>query len=140
VKVALLDVNVLLALAWPNHQHHRAAHLWFAAEAKFGWATCATTQLSFVRLSSNPAFTPAPVSPSDAAQLLKQWTKHPKHDYWTSIPADDAATFRNSISHQQVMDAWLVRMAEKHDGRFVTFDQRTAGHAKNKSAVIVLAA
>jgi uncharacterized protein len=140
VKVALLDVNVLLALAWPNHQHHGAAHKWFAAEAKFGWATCATTQLSFVRLSSNPSFTSAAVSPSDAATLLKRWTEHQAHRFWDSAPANDAAIFRNAISHQQVMDAWLVYMAEKHDGRLVTFDQRTAGHAKNKNAVFVMTA
>ena len=26
--VYLLDVNVLIALAWPNHVHHAAAHTW----------------------------------------------------------------------------------------------------------------
>ena len=35
MKAALLDTNVLLALAWPNHQHHAQAHAWFAAH---GWA------------------------------------------------------------------------------------------------------
>src|SRR5205814_1264025 len=28
VKIALLDVNVLIALLWPAHQHHEAAHAW----------------------------------------------------------------------------------------------------------------
>lgn len=41
MKIALLDTNVLLALAWPNHQHHAQAHAWFNLEAKNGWATCA---------------------------------------------------------------------------------------------------
>lgn len=52
----LLDTNVLLALAWPNHQHHGTAQRWFKREAPRGWATCALTQLGFVRLSSNPAY------------------------------------------------------------------------------------
>ena len=26
----LLDVNVLIALAWPSHAHHEAAHHWFS--------------------------------------------------------------------------------------------------------------
>jgi predicted nucleic acid-binding protein len=60
------------------------------------------------------------------------------HEFWESTPANDATIFRNAINHQQVMDAWLVHMAEKYNGRFVTFDQRTAGHAKSKSAVFVL--
>ena len=28
--IALPDVNVLIALAWPNHVHHDAARSWFA--------------------------------------------------------------------------------------------------------------
>jgi predicted nucleic acid-binding protein len=36
VKAALLDTNVLLALARPNHQHHAQAHAWFAAGSKMG--------------------------------------------------------------------------------------------------------
>ncbi|MDB6039699.1 MAG: hypothetical protein JWM99_3540 [Verrucomicrobiales bacterium] len=41
LKTALLDTNVLLALAWPNHQHHAVAHRWFAKHTEQGWATCA---------------------------------------------------------------------------------------------------
>ena len=37
---ALLDVNVLMALAWPNHVHHAPARSWFNARRKSGWATC----------------------------------------------------------------------------------------------------
>jgi toxin-antitoxin system PIN domain toxin len=83
--VALLDVNVLLALAWPNHQHHGAAHAWFHREAGRGWATCALTQLGFIRLSSNPAYTPAPATPRAAATLLGQLTAHSAHDYWADL-------------------------------------------------------
>jgi toxin-antitoxin system PIN domain toxin len=78
---ALLDTNVLLALAWPNHQHHAAAHAWFAQNASTGWATCALTQLGFVRLSSNPAYTRSSVTPSEAASLLHEMTVHPSHDF-----------------------------------------------------------
>ena len=63
MKPALLDVNVLLALAWPNHQHHAASHRWFRREAGNGWAICALTQLAFIRLSSNPAYTAEAVGP-----------------------------------------------------------------------------
>ncbi len=37
----LLDVNVLVALAWPNHAHHGAAIAWFTQVCKEGLATCA---------------------------------------------------------------------------------------------------
>ena len=51
----LLDVNALMALAWPNHQHHRAVVDRLDRPPAPEWATCALTQLGFVRLSSNPA-------------------------------------------------------------------------------------
>ena len=56
VKAALLDLNILTALLWPAHEHHNAAHRWFAGGADASWATCALTQLGFVRIVSNPAF------------------------------------------------------------------------------------
>jgi uncharacterized protein len=36
--VSLLDVNVVVALAWPNHIYHEAAHRWFRRNAASGWA------------------------------------------------------------------------------------------------------
>ena len=50
----LLDVNALLALAWPNHQFHRTVLSRLERRPAPEWATCALTQLGFVRLSSNP--------------------------------------------------------------------------------------
>jgi len=50
----LLDVNALLALAWPNHQFHDAVVERLERQPASLWATCALTQLGFVRLSSNP--------------------------------------------------------------------------------------
>ena len=83
---ALLDVNVLLALAWPNHQHHGAAHRWFGKSGKHGWATCAVTELAFVRLSSNPSFTADAVTPVEAAALLARYKAHPGHRFLADLP------------------------------------------------------
>ena len=50
----LLDVNVLLAIAWPNHQFFPTARK--RLESHRGrWATCALTELGFIRLSAQPA-------------------------------------------------------------------------------------
>jgi predicted nucleic acid-binding protein len=38
--VFLLDVNILIALAWDDHTSHQAAHRWFASNAQTGFATC----------------------------------------------------------------------------------------------------
>jgi hypothetical protein len=40
---ALLDVNVLIALGWPDHVHHAAARHWFGQSCSNGWATTPIT-------------------------------------------------------------------------------------------------
>ena len=69
--VRLLDINLLIALAWPSHVHHRQAHAWFAENAPSGWATCPFTQCGFVRISSNPQIIPEADSPhQDALEIV----------------------------------------------------------------------
>jgi len=132
---ALLDINVLLALAWPNHQHHAAAHKWFEKSAQKGWATCALTQLGFIRLSSNPAFTPEFVTPREAAELLEAFTKDKYHRFWHS-PVASSQSFAHALNHQQVNDAWLVSAARINSGRVVTFDIRLAAHAGREKNLV----
>ena len=69
-RTALLDVNVLIALAWPNHAHHGAAHRWFDDAGRAGWATTPFTESGFVRVSSNRAAIPTATSPALALELL----------------------------------------------------------------------
>jgi toxin-antitoxin system PIN domain toxin len=138
VKAVLLDTNVLLALAWPNHQHHGLAHAWFAANSKKGWATCGFTQVGFIRLSSNPAYTPSAVSPQDAAALLQRWTAHKSHRFWSSPAADNPATYTHALGHQQVNDAWLVEVARHNAGRLLSLDTRIPIHAREAGLVEVL--
>ncbi len=139
MKAALLDINVLLALAWPSHQHHAAAHGWFARESRHGWATCAFTQLGFIRLSSNPAYTPDAVPPAEAATLLERLAAHPKHAFWRSPAAASPKTFAHALGHQQVNDAWLVDTARQAGGRLVTLDTRLNVHDLQKNSVHVIA-
>lgn len=138
MKTALLDTNVLLALAWPNHQHHAQAHDWFAARAKKGWATCAFTQLGFIRLSSKPAYTAGAVTPQEAASLLQQWTRIKSHRFWDSPGADSPVIYTRAIGHQQVNDAWLVEAARRNSGRLVTLDTRLSAHALEAGLVEVI--
>lgn len=138
MKAALLDTNVLLALAWPNHQHHSQAHAWFAAHSKNGWATCAFTQLGFVRLSSNPSYTANAVSPQDAAALLQRWTGLKTHHFWNSPTADIPAVYIHAIGHQQVNDAWLVEAARRNSGCLVTLDGRLSAHSTQPGLVEII--
>ena len=123
----LLDVNVLLALAWPNHVHHAAAHAWFRKAQKLGFATCTATELGFVRLSSHPAFTLQHVSPGEARTLLRRLTSLPHYQRWSDPPGgvlgpELDSLFELVLSHGFVTDAWLLATAEARGGKLATFD------------------
>ncbi|MFN2509405.1 MAG: TA system VapC family ribonuclease toxin [Chthoniobacterales bacterium] len=138
MKPALLDTNVLLALAWPNHQHHALAHEWFRSQARHGWASCSLTQVGFIRLSSNPAYTPSAVTPQQAAQLLGELISHERHQFWSSPPAARTGIYDRALGHQQVNDAYLVEVAKRRRGRLVTLDTRLPIHAGEESFVSVI--
>ena len=140
MKPALLDTNVLLALAWPNHQSHDLAHEWFRLQARHGWASCALTQVGFIRLSSNPAYTRLAVTPPQAATLLRELLAHKKHSFWPSPAGDSPALYQRALGHQQVNDAYLVEVAKRHKGRLVTLDTKLAVHAEDEGQVWVIGA
>ncbi len=125
--VSLLDVNVLIALAWSSHTHHEAAHTWFGQVDRH-WATSVLTQIAFVRLSSNPAVVGGLITPQQAARVLERMTKHPGHVFWEITPS--LSTLRCPgdwvLGHRQVTDAYLLALAEHHQGTLATFDRRLA--------------
>lgn len=138
MTVALLDVNVLLAVAWPNHQHHATALRWFERNAAAGWATCAITELGFVRLSSNPAYTEAAVSPMDAIALLGELREVGKHAFIKAQPSVLALEHLPLLGHRQVTDALLVVMAEEQRARLVTLDGAVRQYARKPDSVLLL--
>lgn len=125
----LLDVNVLIALAWPQHVHHNAAHRWFERVGTKAWATCPLTQLAFVRISSNRRIIPEAVTPHDAAALLESMTALPNHRFWSDdLPALPALKSSGIAltGHRQVSDVYLLALARKHGGKLATFDRGIA--------------
>jgi toxin-antitoxin system PIN domain toxin len=135
--ICLLDVNVLIALLWPAHQHHMKAQHWFAHNAQQGWATCAMTQAAFVRIVSNPAFSSRAVSPRDALVVLSGSLDHPAHRFWTEdlSVADALSQFRRRLlGHQQVTDAYLLALAIHKKGRLATLDASLASLLPDESA------
>jgi hypothetical protein len=136
----LLDVNVLLAIAWPNHQFHATAVT--ALSSANRWATCALTQLAFIRLSSNPAAIATAKSPQEAVSLLARLVADSMHVYLDSLPAPVSADWRDAfttlLGHQQVTDAYLLRLAAANDALLVTFDRRLESVSGDKPRVKVL--
>ncbi len=122
--VGLLDVNMLIALAWPSHVHHRFAQAWFSTNASAGWATCPLTQSAFVRISSNPRIIPEAVTPNEALSLLREVVKLRSHTFWKDDISilDHAVPSSLLVGHRQITDAYLLGLAIHHGGRLVTFD------------------
>jgi len=124
---ALLDVNVLIALAWPNHVHHRPARSWFRDNHRKGWATCSTTENGFVRISSNPAVVDEARTPAEAVLLLRRLLQVEGHRFWkddVSIARAEAIDTQRIRGYRQVMDAHLLELARRHRGCLATFDRK----------------
>jgi toxin-antitoxin system PIN domain toxin len=126
VKTALLDLNVLTALLWPSHEHHDVAHRWFADGVDASWATCSLTQIGFVRILSNPAFSRDALSPMEATALLASNLRHRGHQYWSDslqLPAALRGVEAKLQGHRQVNDAYLLALAHRNKGVLATFDR-----------------
>lgn len=119
---ALLDVNVLLALAWASHPQFAAAEKWFLAERP-RWASCPLTELGFLRLSSNRNVIPNAGTPQLALRALEMLRQQARHEFWPDdfSPADEPLLGRLQ-GHNQVTDAYLLGLARKNRGVLVSFD------------------
>ena len=125
MKPYLLDVNVLIALAWPSHVHHQRSQKWFARMHSTGFRTCPLTQTGFVRISSNPSFTADAVLPGVALTLLARVTALPSHEFWPAdlTLADAIGKTGSIVGHRQVTDAYLLALARKRGGILATLDR-----------------
>ena len=128
MSVALLDVNVLMALAWPNHVHHRAAHAGFGPRRRQGWATTPITQIGFIRVSSNTRAIPEARTPLEARELLRRILTLEGHVFWpddVGISEPPPGPMERVVGYRQVTDAHLLTLALRHGGRLATFDRGT---------------
>jgi toxin-antitoxin system PIN domain toxin len=122
----LLDVNVLIAMAWPAHDSHDKVQAWLLIHAPSGWATCPMTQCAFVRILSNPSFSRNSLSPRDALALLQTNLSHSAHQFWP----DDLGLVQalsplasQLDGHQQITDAYLLGLAMHRAGKLATMDK-----------------
>ena len=125
-RLFLLDVNVLIAMAWPTHEAHEKVQNWLARHAGEGWATCPHTECAFVRILSNPAFSPNALTPADALALLRANLGHPDHQFWeedVSFAGVIAPLRQRVVGHRQVSDAYLLGLAIHKKGRLATLDR-----------------
>lgn len=138
--MALLDVNMLVALVWDSHVHHTAARRWFAEHAAVGWATCPITESGFVRVSSNPKVLPVSISVGDARQTLIALCGAPGHQFLSddvSLRDHDVPTL---TGHRQITDAHLLVLARRRGHQLVTFDTGVSTMDQTGADVLLLEA
>lgn len=126
MSVSLLDVNVLVALFDPAHQHHDHAHRWLGRNAKRGWATCQLTVNGCVRVLSNPKYPTVTASPCEVIEHLRAFCSSPHHEFWREGPSlTDESLFRMQVltGHQMLTDVCLLGLAVRKHGKLVTFDR-----------------
>jgi uncharacterized protein len=139
VGVPLLDANVLIALAWPQHESHERVGRWFARHSRGGWATCPFTQSALVRILSNPAFSADALSTENAAVVLEANVKLAGHQFWAAdIPLSEAISSLHRLTgHRQVTDAYLLGLAIHHRGRLATMDRSIASLGPPESVELI---
>lgn len=128
---ALLDVNVLIALLDADHATHGRATAWLAEHARQGWASCPVTQNGCMRVMSHPGY-PNPLPVKAVAERLREACAGTYHAFWPDdLSLLDAGVADVSRVHgpRQLTDVYLLALAVRHGGRFVTFDAAVAREA-----------
>lgn len=143
--MALLDVNVLLALFDPAHVHHDVAHDWFADHSPVHWATCPLTENGFLRTAGSVARGAAPLTIASLAGALRTFCASGRHEFWAdeiTLKDDDLFDADAVLGHQLVTDVYLLALAVKRGGMLATFDRRiplTAVKGATRAHLAVLA-
>jgi toxin-antitoxin system PIN domain toxin len=122
---ALLDVNVLIALLDADHSLHARATRWFARNARDGWASCPLTQNGCVRIMSHPGYRNA-LSVRAVADRLAEATRGSQHEFWpddVSLLDPRIADTARILGPRQLTDLYLLALAVRRRGRFVTLDR-----------------
>jgi uncharacterized protein len=133
---ALLDVNVLTALLDADHALHDRATEWFAGHARSGWASCPITQNGCLRIMSHPGY-PGTLPVQAISERPRDAVASPFHEFWPDdlsvldVRLVDAARVHGP---RQITDVYLLGLAVRRAGRFVTFDASVALHAVKGAA------
>ncbi len=125
---ALLDVNVLIALLDANHLYHGRATAWLSENLAFGWASSPVTQNGCLRIMSQPSY-PNPRPVALVAERLTEAAASVEHEFWpddVSLLTPGVLRWQRVLGSRQVTDAYLLTLAVRNGGRFVTFDTRVS--------------
>ena len=140
---SLLDVNVLVALAFPLHSAHRAAHAWFQREPDRLWATCPLTQAGFLRVAGRQLGGSRDALRKALAGLDRD-CRSPNHEYWpvrVDLRELSDSPVSRLIGPNQIAEMQLLLLAHRHRGQLATFDtgiRELASGTRYASSLLVL--
>lgn len=124
----LLDVNVLLALAYPKNTFHEATKRWFVNLNDRSFATCALTESALLRLLRNTTIIPTAPSIEVCMSMLSQIRATPGHRFLKNLPSPIEPAIEKEILHvrgyRQMPDAYLIGLAVYHGFQFATLDAK----------------
>ena len=125
---ALLDVNLLIAAVVENHADHDRALKFISTLDRF--YTTPTTQGGFLRFLTRPwkdeqkREQPPRMTIAKAFETLRDVTQWPRHGF---LPDDEPFTgvsLRSMSGHRQWTDAYLLRLARKHNVKLATLERK----------------
>jgi uncharacterized protein len=127
--VFVVDANVLIHAVNADAADHAAARRWLdsaldgAETVAFAWIAT----LAFLRLTTNPAIFPRPLTVTDAMGVIRGWLERPAAhvvepgpralDLLGSLLMDAGGTAANLVN-----DAHLAALAIEHDATLISFD------------------
>jgi len=125
---ALCDTNILLALCYDRHIHHRAALAWLDGQNERAVVLCRMIQLSLLRLLNN-----ATVMGEDVCSQSQAWVAYDRvladerFVFQTEPPYLEPALRRltqaNTVSPHLWQDAYLAAFAMASGQELVSFDR-----------------
>ncbi len=126
--IYLADVNLLLALGWAHHTDHKKARAWLNGLTRVDrLATCAVTELGFVRISLQPVFGSADIATAKK-MLAHLRTVRPGHAFLADALGVDALPSWVKTA-KQTTDGHLAALAAAHGATLATLDSGIPGAA-----------
>ena len=124
----LPDLNVWLALVWPDHSHHLAALQYWEHQASAQVLFSTVTALGLVRLVCQPKLMGAAVkTPQEASALLEALCQQPgvslaaaEHGGWEMF---HHLLCKGNLPARLCTDAHLAALAMANGWRLVSFDR-----------------
>ncbi len=133
----LLDINLLMALLWENHEHHAPTRGWPKSVPAF--ATCPVSQLGFARVSSHPLLGYG-LTPEQAFTVLRRFLADPRHRFVPDDLSCEDRVVRTDLmgGPNQVTDRYLAALARQHGCAFATLDKPLAQSFAGEPGLVTL--